>query len=345
MVQTTSSCNIPHELQQRQQWLTWRAVPRKDGSFLKPPTTRYGKDFKWANRDNWLSFDTAVADVYNSSVICGIGYIFNKDFLGVDIDDCVRDDGTLEPIAASAVELLDSYTETSVSGTGIHIICKADVKPLNRKINGFEICNHRKYFTMSGHVYGTRSTINERTEQAKLFIETYIEIKKNKPACNRQGDESTKNYNDGSTLCNDIQSKSDEYYLNIGFSKDSTLNGYYWNSYMPAFHKKEGMPDESRLDLDFLNRLAYWCNHNEALMTQTFRNSQYCQAKDKAHIEKLDRLTKGRSYLDHTISLAIAGCSVTAREKDAAYQTKQAEKKAAIADAEWSNLFSYYGRP
>ena len=52
---------------------------------------------------------------------------------GIDLDHVVREDGTLEPFAAEIVELMNSYTEYSPSGTGLHILCKTAVNDIGRK--------------------------------------------------------------------------------------------------------------------------------------------------------------------------------------------------------------------
>ncbi len=46
---------------------------------------------------------------------------------GIDLDNVIREDGTLEPFALEIINLMNSYTEISPSGTGIHILCKGKI--------------------------------------------------------------------------------------------------------------------------------------------------------------------------------------------------------------------------
>ena len=52
---------------------------------------------------------------------------------GIDLDHVIREDGSLEPFAAEIVELMDSYTEYSPSGTGLHILCETALEDIGRK--------------------------------------------------------------------------------------------------------------------------------------------------------------------------------------------------------------------
>ena len=71
---------------------------------------------------------------------------------GIDLDHVIREDGTLEPFAAEIVELMNSYTEYSPSGTGLHILCKTAIKDIGRKkgintLSAIEIYTYGRYFT------------------------------------------------------------------------------------------------------------------------------------------------------------------------------------------------------
>jgi hypothetical protein len=103
----------------------------------------------------------------------GIGFVFTADdpFCGVDLDRC-RDavTGEVEEWAREIIRELDSYTEMSPSGTGVHILVRATL-PEGRNRNGrIEIYDHDRYFTVSGcHLEGTPSTIEERQERLLLL--------------------------------------------------------------------------------------------------------------------------------------------------------------------------------
>ena len=52
---------------------------------------------------------------------------------GIDLDNVIREDGTLEPFAEEIIKLMDSYTEYSPSGRGLHILCETALKDIGCK--------------------------------------------------------------------------------------------------------------------------------------------------------------------------------------------------------------------
>ena len=52
---------------------------------------------------------------------------------GIDFDNVIHEDGTLEPFAEEIVGIMDNYTEYSPSGTGLHILCETVLKDIGRK--------------------------------------------------------------------------------------------------------------------------------------------------------------------------------------------------------------------
>ena len=72
-------------------------------------------------------------------------------YTGVDLD-VVRDPESCE-LAAWAAEIvrqLDSYTELSPSGKGLHIVVRGKV-PKALKLARIEMYSAERYFTMTGH--------------------------------------------------------------------------------------------------------------------------------------------------------------------------------------------------
>lgn len=66
------------------------------------------------------------------------------------------------------MDLLNSYTEISPSGTGLHILVKSAPLQMERNRKGFlEIYHKGRYFTMMGNVYG-RISGNSKTGRRSL---------------------------------------------------------------------------------------------------------------------------------------------------------------------------------
>ncbi len=114
-------------------------------------------------------------DVYRQGGYSGVGFVFTAEdeFCGVDLDNCIRPDGTLEPWAQPIVEKLKSYTEISPSGKGLKIFIQAkkgggknrfDIdKPAGTRI---EVYDSGRYFTVTGKIWpGSNSEIAPRQKE------------------------------------------------------------------------------------------------------------------------------------------------------------------------------------
>jgi primase-polymerase (primpol)-like protein len=85
----------------------------------------------------------------------------------LDLDGC-RDPeaGAIRPEAAVVVSRLDSYTEVSPSGTGLHVWCKGLLPPGGRRNGGIELYDRSRYITPTGNrIEGTPNKVEERTAQ------------------------------------------------------------------------------------------------------------------------------------------------------------------------------------
>lgn len=135
--------NIPAELKAVKQWVCW-----DDSKLPKNPNT--GGNAQSNNKSTWGTFDEAVAAVKKYG-FRGIGFMFDQKtgYFGVDLDKCLDNAEFIEEF----VETLQSYTEISKSGNGIHIICKGTLPPGNRRRGSVEMYCERRYFIMTGKLY------------------------------------------------------------------------------------------------------------------------------------------------------------------------------------------------
>ncbi len=115
--------NIPLELKQFTNWVNWGCGTTKD----KKPFNPKSLTSAMANTPNtWGTYDEAVARVYRQEAQ-GIGFEFDGNgYIGVDLDNVIVD-GALTTEAQKIVDILDSYTEISPSGKGVHIIVRANI--------------------------------------------------------------------------------------------------------------------------------------------------------------------------------------------------------------------------
>lgn len=166
--------NIPPRLEFTPQWVAWR-------SDKTPINPKSGANAKANVPETWGTYREAVRYVNENgddSSVIGIGFQFssNDPFAGVDLDKC-RDleTGKIEPRAWEIINRLDSYTEISPSGTGVHILVEAQVPPGGNKKGSVEMYSQGRYFTVTGdHLEGTPTTIqNRQTELEALHKEIF----------------------------------------------------------------------------------------------------------------------------------------------------------------------------
>ena len=81
----------------------------------------------------------------------GIGLQLGPPCVGIDLDKCRNaESGVIELWAKEIIEKLNSYTEISPSGTGIHIWVKGAIPKTGRRKGRIEIYDSgRDYFTVN----------------------------------------------------------------------------------------------------------------------------------------------------------------------------------------------------
>ena len=166
---------IPQELKERNQWIVWRA----EGNGAKKTKVPYIAALKNGeltyrassrNPKHWGSFDRALR-VLKDTDASGIGYVFSEDdpYAVADFDDALKDE-VIDPKIKKWLEDLDTYTEVSVSGSGFHVICEADVGA-GATVAGYEVYDRARYIAMTGDVWEERNTIESRSEAFRKLSE------------------------------------------------------------------------------------------------------------------------------------------------------------------------------
>ncbi len=141
--------NIPEELKVRPQWVVWQAVGEKPDKV--PYSARTGRKASSTDLMTWSTFEEAL-EAYEHDEYAGLGFVFcsGDPYTGIDLDDCVNENGEIAVWALEIVRYFDSYTELSATGTGLHIIIRGDVP--NRRKDDVEVYSSKRFFTVTGHV-------------------------------------------------------------------------------------------------------------------------------------------------------------------------------------------------
>ena len=290
--------NIPALLKLRHNWVVWgiRNAPLK--SPYNPSSLLSGRlsPAKAGVSESWDSYQNAVECV-EQGLARGIGYEFdNISICGIDLDHVIDGRGNLKPQAREIVDNLNSYTEVSPSGTGLHIFVLAPGVNItrHRKKNFFmEIYNTGRYFTVTGNIYGEINPINLRTIELQAIHDEFLLPE---PVQNVIG--YTLSY--ASNTVPSSQNAGQEWLLRIGLERDKVFSAL-WDG-------ARACGNESADDQAFMNKLAYWCNADTDLMVQTFLSSPYYTQKDEAHMKKCGR----PDYLSNTAKNACASLYSTA---------------------------------
>ena len=141
--------NIPRELKVRPQWVVWKAVGEKPDKV--PYSAETGRRASSSELMTWSTFPEAL-EAYESGEYAGLGFVFcsGDPYTGVELDGCVDEHGQIAGWALEIARYLDSYTELSATGTGLHIIVRGDVP--NRRKGEVEVYSSKRFFAVTGHV-------------------------------------------------------------------------------------------------------------------------------------------------------------------------------------------------
>ena len=149
------------ELAERKQWVLSGAN--------KEPLTIRGKPASTTDSSTWSTFGDCT-QAYVNGIGAGLGFVFTDDdpYTGIDLDKCIDDDGRPTEEAAAIVIGMNSYTEKSPSGRGLHIITRAKLPAGGRKNGRVEMYSNGRYFRMTGALSPDGSeTIEERQKEVE----------------------------------------------------------------------------------------------------------------------------------------------------------------------------------
>lgn len=175
---------IPDVLQTRAQWILWKAEDRLDTTgavtgLNKIPYTIADPDRKASSVDasTWgtcaaglAAWDVALEGLEHEAPTTvgggGLAYVFTADdpYTGVDLDHSVDPaTGAVAPWAQGIVDQLQSYTQRSCSGAGLHVLIEGSLPPGGCQDGDLQMWDHARYFAMTGwNVPGTPATIEAR---------------------------------------------------------------------------------------------------------------------------------------------------------------------------------------
>ncbi|WP_282801235.1 phage/plasmid primase, P4 family [Secundilactobacillus kimchicus] len=282
---------IPQELKPLKQWGLFKKiwVPERN-KYTKIPIDPFtGHDGKSNDPKTWADFDTALQalDDYGYD---GLGFYFKPPYVGIDVDhlddelDRWRRGDRSDNKVQEFMTLAKSYTETSLSGTGIHIIIKGEIPGDRRRKGNVEMYTQGRFFAMTGDQIGTVQTVEEPDpKQLKYLYDKYLKTDNVVPI--QRTDNALPQMNDLSE--SEIISRAQS--SNSGPRFRAFMNGGWEKLYA----------SQSEADLAFANDLAFWTGRDFAKMDAIYRESSLMRPKWD---EKHGKTTYGVATLNKAIN-------------------------------------------
>lgn len=312
--------SIPSELKILPQWVVWR-LEQRDGKPTKVPynPTNPKQKAKADVPDTWGNFEKAV-QVSKSDDFNGVGYEFSKScpYMGVDLDHCRNPvTGEIEAWAWEIILKLNSYTEVSPSGEGVHILLKGKLPPGGRRKGKLEMYDSGRYFTMTGHhLEGTPTTIEPRqAELEALHAETFGKASGGESQQgNGQSTESGKRTKS--------QLSDDELIDKILKSKVGNKFADLMRGDIHYLRQRYGYASGSETDLALMFILAFWTGKDAEQMDRIFRRFGLMRPK-------WDEYRGDGTYGELTIGKAITGTNEVWKGAKKKRRAKHANKTSA----------------
>ena len=255
----------------------------------------------------------------------GIGYLFTGNGLcGIDLDHAIDPQtGNIVPWAKEILSELDTYTEISPSGSGFHIIAKAQdfrletgrkkkmPNPPEIAESGMvEIYTDERYFTITANVFAGRDTIKE---QSAAVLSVFNRLFADKPAAKPQQEQQPQK-SQQMEIDEAIERKAPEYERRFYADKvvKQTLSGEYNDRSDNAFVFGQ------KYAYWMLQRAGSWTDSDVENAFQIFKAAPVFSLKYSANDDKLRPNGRYPTTIHRNIEGGFASQFTTAREKDRA---------------------------
>jgi len=304
------------DIKARPVWVCYK-LEKRNGKKTKPPYNPLtGRGAKQNDPTTWVTYDQAVAaSTGPHRRYSGIGFQFDPQQLplvGVDLDHCIDpQSGQVAPWAQDIIRSLDSYTEISPGGAGVHILLvgngenithhkvimravTADCHPEAR----VEIYTSGRYFTLTEHMLaGSPTDILPRQRQLQ---EVYERI--------TGGRSAQAGVLQPATTSLDLS--DDEVIERAMHAKNGADFRQLWQGNL------DESADRSQADFSLCLYLAFWTGKDSTRVERLFRRSGLYRPK-------WDERRGHSTYGDMTVARAIDVCqNVYTGRSDAAARTQ-----------------------
>ncbi len=267
---------IPDELKGYRQWVVWKLETTQDNQEKgkKPtkipysPLTHRKSGVNDSYQATWGTFEEACI-AFSTGKYSGIMLnITDSDpFVVIDFDHCVAG-GEINEEVEGYIQSLDSYTEISPSGTGIHVIVRGK-KPGSRCKKQWpdyevEMYEHGRFITITGHVVDEKHFVNQDQDALQALYNE--RLPENKPKVTNTVAPVPVNLDDNALLEKIRGSRQ-------GAKFDALMAGN------TAGHSTKNNEGHSEADLALCSMLAWWTGKDAERIDRIFRSSGLIRPK------------------------------------------------------------------
>lgn len=285
--------NIPDVLKQTASFCVWKLEKRSGRPTKVPYNPRTGAMARTNDPSTFADFNTAMKS-YAIGGWDGIGYRVSEGIGAIDIDHCIRENGSLNDVAASILGIFpDAYFERSPSGTGLRGFFRLSpdfaydktVYYINNRKHGLEVYLPgvtNRFVTVTGDMFRP-GTVERDDDALKTALDTFM--KRGTRAASAFKGNPVSYFTDEQVIKHASESKSGD--------KFKALYDGRW---------EEGYDSQSDADMAFVSMLCFWCGCVEEQIDRIFRSSGLMR-------DKWDRRTGDATYGEITIRNAVSSCS------------------------------------
>ena len=269
---------IPLSMRDTLQWVVWKYRNREGKPTKVPYNPRTDRAAQSNDPTTWGTLKEAIK-ANQRVVYSGIGFMFDSGFAGLDLDQCRNPNtGEIEDWAMEIVAELESYTEVSPSGTGLHVFIKGKLpgtglNKRNWKGHKIEIYDTGRFFTFTGnHLEGTPLEVNECQDEIESLYNRVVQSTVGKARAHLKRNAATLRDNEVIELA-----------LN---ARNGAKFAQLWDG------DTSNHPSPSEADFAFVKILCFWTQDDEQI-ARLWKESNLNR-------EKLDR----EDYIESTIANA-----------------------------------------
>jgi len=285
---------IPEELRQRTQWVNWKLEPRPGETKVTkvPYSPRSGKRASSTRAATWTGFDVALREYASRKEYSGIGFVFSPadEYTGIDLDKCIDPEtGEVLDWGRRFIDLLNSYTEVSPSGTGVKVWVRGKPPGAKHKQTGFgpdgegavEVYDRARFFTMTGRrLAECPDQVQDRQpELERFYSEVFGDGQRETRKARWEASAEPVELEDAELLQKARAAKNGAEFERLWRGDTGGYNG-----------------DDSRADLALCRHLAFWTGGDERRIDRLFRQSGLMR-------EKWER----EDYRQRTLAKALEG--------------------------------------